>query len=66
MSQFWTGGPGAYEKGLAEEARAKIADLRKRLKTAETQAEEEKLREQIRQVEKEYEEKLRAIGRCRF
>ena len=66
MPGFWTGGPKAYREGLAQAAKAEIASLRRRLKTAATEAVRQQLLDRIRDVENDYHGKLRGIDQCRF
>ena len=66
MSGFWTGGPKAYRKGLAQEAKVEISSLRRCLKTAETEPERQQLLDRIRDVENDYHDKQQDIDQCLF
>lgn len=66
MSQFWTGGHGAYQKGVEEEVRRELAELKSRLKTAGTEAERQPILDQIRQVKNRYKDQSRGTDECLF
>ncbi len=66
MSGFWTGGYGAYLAGLAQEHEQEARELKQQLKSAATQAERERLLQEIKELHAAYRTRQDAIGRCLF
>ena len=66
MRGFWTGGYGAYMTALADEHEKNGRQLRKRLKSAATQAERERLLHEIEELDEAYRKRKKAVGRCLF
>lgn len=66
MLGLWTGGPREYRRALSAERREKLSELRNKLKSASTMSAKDACIADIRQVEKEYRVKLRAIKRRQF
>ena len=66
MSEFWIGGPDAYQKGLQVELHKRLSELKARLEKADTRQEREDLADQIRRLKKEHEEQQGKIDRYIF
>ena len=65
-SGFWTGGPGAYRKGLREAREQELSVLRTELENAEAESEKEEIKVRMRKVRSEYKQNVRGIDRCLF
>jgi hypothetical protein len=63
---FWTGGPEACRAGLKDEYQATVAELKKKLKKAETAEERRQIADELEQVEDAYRERLRQLSECLF
>ena len=60
-SGFWTGGPEACRVGLKKDYQATVAELKKRLKEAESEEERRRIADELEQVKKTCRERLRRM-----
>jgi hypothetical protein len=63
---FWTGGPGAYLKAIAEKEAEALASLAARLKAETNPAVKSEIEEEIKAVKKRFREKRRHADRSLF
>ncbi len=62
---FWTGGPDAYSKGLREQYKSQLNELRERRDNARD-ADRVELDAEIERLEAKYKSKLDSIDDCLF
>ena len=63
---FWTGGPEALREGLKQDYDTTVGELQKRLKDAASEEERRRVADELRQVEKTYEEQLGRVDKDIF
>ena len=66
MSALWEGGAAEYEKALRREYEATRQRLRSRLQQSGEPVERQALMKELEELQREFERRLKGIGRCLF